>query len=190
MTIHTVTIRRMFTLVAVGILALGAAACSSDSPTGQDGAAFNDDDVMFAQMMIPHHEQAIEMADIALDPTVGAGDSVKDLARRIKDAQDPEIQTMTNLLTAWGKPTTMPADMDHSEMMGGMLALEELDELGTLRGAQFDARWIEAMIAHHEGAIAMAEDVLSKGVHPDMLALAREVIDAQRVEIDEMKTLQ
>ena len=69
--------------------------------TVESAADFNDADVMFAQMMIPHHEQAIEMSDIALDPTVGASDVVKSLATRIKAAQDPEITTMKAFLTTW-----------------------------------------------------------------------------------------
>ena len=183
-------LRPLLSFLTAGLLALGAASCSSDSTGASEGVTFNDDDVMFAQMMIPHHEQAIEMADIALDPTVGAGDAVKGLASRIKAAQDPEIEAMTALLTAWGKPTTMPADMDHSEMMGGMLTLEQLEELGGLRGSEFDSRWIEAMIAHHEGALAMAEDLLDKGVNPELLELARGVISSQQAEIDEMRALQ
>jgi hypothetical protein len=68
------------------------------------GTAFNDADVTFAQGMIPHHQQAIEMADIALDPATGASAQVRDLATRIKAGQDPEIQLMTGWLAAWGQP--------------------------------------------------------------------------------------
>ncbi|MBU3718510.1 MAG: DUF305 domain-containing protein, partial [Actinobacteria bacterium] len=81
-----------------------------------------DADVMFSQMMIPHHEQAIELADIALDPTVGAGDEVKALATEIKAAQDPEVEMMTAMLEAWGEPTYMDEGMDHSSMMSGMVS--------------------------------------------------------------------
>ena len=82
----------------------------------QESAAFNDADVMFAQQMIPHHEQAIEMSDIALDPNTGASAAVIALATQIKGAQDPEISQMKNLLTTWGMPMEM-GSMDHSSMM-------------------------------------------------------------------------
>jgi uncharacterized protein (DUF305 family) len=171
------------------------ACSSSDSSTeGSDTSAvanqnFNDDDVMFAQMMIPHHEQAIEMADIALDPTIGASDAVRELATEIKNAQDPEIAFMKGVLAKWNKPTEMDASMDHSDMMDGMLSLDELDALGALRGTAFDTAWLEAMIRHHEGAISMAEDLIRSGINQELINLGRDIITAQQAEIDAMKAL-
>ena len=163
--------------------------CSQSNSTSNT-QAFNDDDVMFAQMMIPHHEQAIEMSDIALDPTIGASAQVKELATQIKGAQDPEITTMKNLLTTWGKSTTMDASVDHSEMMDGMLTVDELTELGKLQGSAFDSAWIQAMIRHHEGALSMAKDVVEKGISADIRKLAQEIVISQQNEIDAMKALQ
>lgn len=150
---------------------------------------FNDADVMFAQMMIPHHEQAIEMSDIALDPTVGASDEIRALAEDIKAAQDPEIAQMTAFLESWGQPVAMDSSMDHSSMMSGMLTVEEIETLGSLRGAEFDMAWLEAMIKHHEGAIQMVDDVLSSGVNADVKTLAEEIISTQQSEIDAMRTM-
>lgn len=167
------------------------AACGSggsDSAT-TDEAAFNDADVMFAQMMIPHHEQAIEMSDIALDPTVGAGEQVRELATEIKGAQDPEITQMKDLLTAWAQPLTADGDMDHSSMMGGMMTADELTQLGKKVGPEFDAAWASAMIAHHEGAIEMAETVLADGKNAETLELARAIISAQQAEIEILRLL-
>jgi len=158
---------------------------SGDSPA----VDFNDDDVMFAQMMIPHHEQAIELSDIALDPAVGASDTVRALAEQIKSAQDPEIDQMKSLLSAWGESMMMDSSIDHSTMMNGMLSLEELDNLSQLRGAEFDAAWLEAMIAHHEGAIQMAQDALDSGSNADVRALCEAIIAGQQAEIDEMRNL-
>ena len=179
---------------AIALITLGACSSSDSSTDGTDTSSvanqsFNDDDVMFAQMMIPHHEQAIEMADIALDPTIGASDAVRELATEIKNAQDPEIAFMKDLLAKWNKPTEMDASMDHSDMMDGMLSLDELDALGALRGTEFDTAWLEAMIRHHEGAISMAEDLLEDGVNPELLELGDEIIKAQQTEIDAMKVL-
>ena len=175
------------------LLLLGACGGGSADSTGTVPAAatatFNDDDVMFAQMMIPHHEQAVEMSDIALDPTVGASDAVRQLATRIKGAQDPEIELMTGLLTGWGKSTEMDMSMDHSSMMDGMLTARELDALSSLRGADFDRAWMEAMVKHHEGALAMAKDVLEGGSDPAVRKLAEEIVAGQQAEIDEMRGL-
>ncbi len=157
--------------------------------TSGERLAFNDADVMFAQMMIPHHEQAIEMSDIALDPTVGAGDAVRDLADRIKGAQDPEIQAMKGFLGSWGASTEMDPSMDHSDMMSGMVSAEEMTRLGTLRGAEFDRAWMAAMIAHHEGAIDMAKYVLNSGQNGEVKTLANSIIAGQSAEITEMKSL-
>ena len=153
-----------------------------------ESADFNDADVMFAQMMIPHHEQAIEMSDIALDPNTGASAAVIALATQIKGAQDPEISQMKNLLTTWGMPMEM-GSMDHSSMMDGMLSLEDMDSLGQLKGAEFDKAWAKGMIAHHEGAIAMANDVLANGKNSEILALANAVVSGQSTEIETLKPL-
>jgi uncharacterized protein (DUF305 family) len=169
----------------------GSSSSTSEGATATDAASseFNDDDVMFAQMMIPHHEQAIEMSDIALDPTVGASEEVLALARDIKGAQDPEIAQMTALLESWGQSTAMDSSMDHSSMMSGMLSYEDIQNLGTLRGSEFDTAWIEAMIKHHEGAIQMADDVLRSGVNNEVRELAQAIIAAQQAEIDVMRAL-
>ena len=155
----------------------------------KDAVGFNDSDVMFSQMMIPHHEQAIELSDIALDPTVGASDAVKNLATRIKAAQDPEITTMKAFLTTWKKGLTPDSSMDHSGSMSGMLSGEDITKLSSLRGAEFDRAWMTGMIAHHEGAIEMAKDVLKDGKDSAVRTLANLVATVQDSEILEMKKL-
>jgi uncharacterized protein (DUF305 family) len=184
---------RIILLGLTSIALLTACTSSSDTNTGTDVVEavtdFNDDDVMFAQMMIPHHEQAIEMSDIALDPTVGASDVVKSLATRIKGAQDPEINTMKGFLTSWNKPLTMDTSMDHGDMMSGMLSADELTELSTLRGTEFDRAWMSGMIKHHEGAIEMAADVLKDGKNVAVRTLANTITSGQDAEITEMKEL-
>jgi uncharacterized protein (DUF305 family) len=177
--------RGLISLVLIATAVLSACGQSSTD----DSADFNDADVMFAQMMIPHHEQAVEMSEIALDPASGASAAIQDLAIRIRDAQDPEIALMKNFLTAWGASVTPEDGMDHSSMMEGMLTVEELDELAGLQGPEFDARWATAMIAHHKGAVAMAEDVLADGINAETRKLAEEIIANQQAEIDELTPL-
>lgn len=165
------------------------AAASSNSAAGS-ATDFNDADTEFAQGMIPHHEQAIEMADMALDPTMGAGDEVKDLATRIKQGQDPEITMMSGWLTSWGQSMTMDSSGGHDmSSMDGMMSSDEMDKLGAMSGAPFDKMWMEMMIRHHEGAIEMAKTAKAKGSNPDVKAMADRVIAAQQAEIDEMKAL-
>ena len=150
---------------------------------------FNDVDVNFSQMMIPHHEQAIEMADIALDPLVGASDSVKAMATRIKKAQDSEVTKMKAFLTLWKQRLTGDSSNHNSDKMSGTLSAEDMKKLSSLRGIEFDRAWMNDMIAHHEGAIEMAKEVLKDGKNSAVNALAKAVEAVQDSEILEMKKL-
>ena len=79
--------------------------------------------------------------------------------------------------------------MDHSSMMDGMLSLKEMQTLGKLKGPEFDKAWAKAMIAHHKGAIAMANDVLADGKNSEILTLARAVVSGQTSEIETLEPL-
>lgn len=158
----------------------GSSSSSTSSATSSSRAA----DVMFAQMMVPHHRQAIEMADLALaNPSTSA--DVKALAEQVKAAQDPEIETMNGWLRRWGAPTT--ASMDHGT--GGMMSEEDMASLGAARGPAFNRMWLQMMIEHHRGAVTMAQDVLSSTETPDVKRLAQSVVDGQNTEIATMRGL-
>ena len=167
------------------------AAAGTVAPTGSAVAGgFNVADVEFAQGMIAHHEQAIEMSEIALDPTVGASAEVVDLATRIRGAQAPEVDTMTGWLTAAGAPVQMDTSEGHDmSAMEGMMTADDMDALATKTAAEFDRAWLEMMIVHHEGAIAQSQAVKADGSNADVLALADEIIVAQQAEITEMQSL-
>ena len=179
------------------------AACGSDDSSSADttpataapgGSAttveLNSADIEFAQGMIAHHEQAIEMAEIALDPNIGASPEVIDLATRIKGAQDPEVELMTGWLTAAGEPVAMDASEGHDmSSMDGMMTAEQMDAMSAMTGAGFDQMWLGMMIAHHEGAISQSETVKANGSNADVLALADQIITAQQAEITEMQAL-
>lgn len=195
--------RRIPSLLALAaVAALALSACGSDgghsmggkttaAPSGAGaGAAFNEADVTFAQGMIPHHEQAVEMAEIALDPARGAGEGVRALATRIQAAQDPEIQLMRGWLTTWGRQELTDMGDDHeSHGMSGMMSADDMAELEQTSGAEFDRMWMEMMIAHHEGAVEMAGVVQAGGSAPEVRELAGEIITAQTAEIAEMTSL-
>ena len=168
------------------------AAATTLAPLGTSAASptFNDADVQFAQGMIGHHEQAIEMAEMALDPAMSARAEVVDLATRIQAAQDPEIQQMTAWLTEWGQPAQMDTSEGHDmSSMEGMMTAEEMDALANATGAEFDTMWLEMMIRHHEGAVAQSQEEKLNGSNPDALALADQIIAAQQAEIAEMQQL-
>ena len=181
-------------LFAVAVIAI--AGCGS---VKESNSLFNDADAMFAQMMIPHHEQAIVLAEIAENPTSGASPEVTSLAAQIKSAQGPEVELMKSFLTQWDVPVVDPGSMDHGSMdhgsmdhgskMKGMLSVEELAKLSTLSGKVFDKEWMLAMIAHHEGAIEMARTVEQSGKNLEVQALAKTIISGQQVEIDQMKSM-
>lgn len=159
------------------------------SGDAQDGATFNDADVMFAQMMIPHHEQAVEMAELA--ETRASDPEVKELAAKIKGAQDPEIKTMTGWLTTWGKPVPSPGAAGHDTAHGmpGIMSGEDMTRLREARGAEFDRLFAELMIAHHNGAIEMARTEQTQGSDPKAIELAKTIETAQQAEVAQMRKL-
>lgn len=154
-------------------LALLITGCASESNSG-----YSSQDIMFAEMMIPHHQQAIEMSDLALKNSTNP--EVLALAQQIKDAQSPEIEQMKS----WGASSM--AHMGH--MMDGMLSDEEMSDLAAATGSRFDKLFLEGMIKHHEGAIDMAEMVIDSN-NSEVAALAKAIIEAQRKEISKMKEL-
>lgn len=178
--------RLLLPSVGLALLPLLAGCGGDDAPTSQPGAtqsAHNAQDVMFAQQMVPHHEQAIVMADLALARSVPA--ELSALAKRIKAAQGPEIAQLNGWLREWGEVSMGGHDM-HG-MAGGMLSDDELTALEAAQGAEFARLFYRGMIAHHEGAVAMAQDQLAKGSDPRVKALAQAVVTGQTAEIAEMK---
>ncbi|TDC76713.1 DUF305 domain-containing protein [Micromonospora sp. KC606] len=167
-------------------------ATGSGSADTSAAAEFGDADVMFAQMMIPHHQQAVQMSDLAASRAQDA--EVKRLAAQIKAAQAPEIATMTAWLTAWGRPVPSGSPSgghgsgdDHG--MPGMMSDVDMTELAAASGVEFDRKFVTMMIEHHEGAITMAEDEIAKGANAEVKALAQQIRTSQRAEIDIMKKI-
>lgn len=199
-------LRSLFVLVAAALLLAACGDDGSDDPavapatSEQDGADSTDAtdpnqaDVEFTQAMIVHHEQAIQMAALAEDRA--ENEEVRSLATRIGEAQQPEIDRMKEWLEAWGEDDAdADAGMGHDDTdMGsgdsmGMMSGEDMAQMEAASGAEFDRMFLEMMIEHHRGAIAMAQEVQADGSHPDVLALADDVVADQEAEVEEMEQL-
>jgi len=181
--------RKLPALAAVAVVVLALAGCGGNDGSSPASAQFNEADVTFAQGMIPHHRQAIEMAKVAQQRAAGA--DVKKLAGDIEKAQDPEIQTMAGWLRAWSKDVpTDTSGMQHGGMdMPGMMSADEMKALENASGATFDRMFLQMMIKHHEGAIEMARTEQTNGTNPEATALAKQIETAQTAEIGTMEQL-
>ena len=157
-------------------------------PQASSAPAFSNSDLMFAQMMIPHHQQAVDMGDLAT--TRAENEAVAKLAAEIRSEQAPEIEQMQGWLDAAGISGGMMGGMDHSGHGGmqGMLSAEELDALAALSGRDFDLMYLQKMIEHHEGAIAMAQMVIDSS-NAEASALGKAIVKSQTEQIAYMKTL-
>jgi len=192
------------TLATVAMSAIvGLSACGGDSSTNTSSpstaaasqsapaATFNDADVQFATGMIPHHQQAVTMADYAA--TRAGSAQVKELAAQIKAAQGPEIQKMSGWLTGWGKPVPPSSPSTGSGMgmegMPGMMGDADVKMLMGAKGTLFDRMFLKMMITHHEGAITMSRKEQAGGTNADATQLAGQIISAQTAEIATMKQL-
>jgi uncharacterized protein (DUF305 family) len=164
----------------------GSGSADSSSTSAGEDAAFNDADVTFARGMIPHHEQAIEMAQMAEERAQDP--RVLDLAGRIEAAQQPEIETLTGWLEDWGAEDggTDHGGTDHGS---GMMSDEDMSALTAATGTEFDRLFLEQMIEHHTGAVEMAETESADGHHPEALDMAETIRDTQQAEIAEMRQL-
>lgn len=145
----------------------------------------NEQDVMLAQMMTPHHQQAVEMSEMLLAkediPT-----EVADFAQQVIDAQGPEIERMNAMLEAWGDEPDDMDGMNHGSGMDGRMSEEDMAALEEAQGAEAAALYLEQMITHHEGAVEMSREQLDSGENLEALQLAQQIIDAQEAEIAQM----
>ncbi|MBE1486929.1 DUF305 domain-containing protein [Plantactinospora soyae] len=152
--------------------------------TPQSGPRHNSADVLFVQMMVPHHEQALQMA--ALVPTRAGGTGVISVADRIRASQQPEVE----VLRSWLRDRSLPPDVESGHehhTMHGMQSPAAIAALTSATGTAFDRMFIEMMSAHHQGAIQMAQAVLTAGVDPQIRELARNIAFEQAVEINRMR---
>jgi uncharacterized protein (DUF305 family) len=167
-------------LLAVGVILIPSGANASTHAKSLQNLGMNE--IMFAQMMIPHHEQAISMSETALKKS--RNQAILKLSNQIKSLQDTE----KSQLSYWLKATDSSMTMDHDMQMSGMLTTKELASLKRLTGTQFDRTFLQLMIKHHQGAIEML-DLISDSRNAEAKALAKAIKSAQSKEITSMKLL-
>ncbi|MEY3473103.1 MAG: hypothetical protein RLY22_606 [Actinomycetota bacterium] len=177
-------------LVLTSALALSGCSMNvGNQDHGRDGtmhqneaSEFSSNDVMFAQMMIPHHQQAVDMGTLA--ETRASDEEVKTLAAQIKAEQGPEIQEMK----AWLSSANAGMHMGHDMGMDGMLSEAEIDALEKATGSEFDRLFVAGMIAHHEGAIVMAQMVLNSA-NSKAKSLGEKIVESQTIQIQELQAI-
>ncbi|MEV0686066.1 DUF305 domain-containing protein [Nocardia sp. NPDC050378] len=189
------------TVLALAAVAVVAAGCGDDSTTHTTEHSststasttsatartdFDDADVTFLQMMYPHHAQAVEMSKMV--PSRTQNQQLIALAAQIEQAQAPEMRQITDLLTSFGKPA--PSAEGHGgHGMAGMMTEEQMSALAAANGAEFDRQWLQMMIEHHQGAVAMAKTELAEGTNPEAKQLATKIVADQEGEIATMRGL-
>lgn len=184
----------------VSSVTTSAVATLSPSASASEGAqaqAHNDADVTFAQGMIPHHQQAIEMSDMLLAKQ-GIDGRVVSLANEIKAAQGPEIQQLQGWLSEWGVSATaspgagMPGMPGHDMGNvggGGMMTEEDMTALRDAQGVEASRLFLTQMIEHHRGAVAMAQTEVDNGQFAPAIEMARSIIASQQNEIETMEQI-
>jgi len=193
---------RLITSLSIAIIAiLSMAGCASGTNSSleepsvtanaSEQVGYSQPDLMFAQMMIPHHEQALEMSIIALE--VSKNNDVLAMAQGIFDGQDTEIQQMKSWLSS-SSAKSAAEQMDHEAMghgsgeMSGMASYEQIDQLAELETPDFDKLFLTLMIAHHEGALEMVS-LIEDSRNAEARTLAKEIVMTQKQEILKMKEL-
>ncbi|MBA3371942.1 MAG: DUF305 domain-containing protein [Euzebyaceae bacterium] len=176
--------------VLASVVVLTLAACGSDRSSA-GSAAFNDADVEFLQGMVPHHSQAVAMAELVPDRTDRP--ELNELAETIISTQNEEIEQMNTVLSDAGAEP-VEGGMDHGGMteggmtMSGMMDDQQMQDLESAEGQDFELMFLDMMTAHHQGAIEAAEQVLDAGENPEVADLAEQIIEAQQAEIEQMAT--
>lgn len=195
-------------VAAFAVATLAACSSPADAPPGGghvapgipetpvitgEPASHNADDVSFATNMIAHHQQAIELSELV--PDRSSNPELAALASQIATVQQPEINIMNVLLVQWNENPDLSTDPSGGSghaghgSAAGMVAPTTMEQLTSLRGAQFDTLWLETMISHHQGAVEMANAEIANGANVDAIAIARTMAETQEAEIEQMEQL-
>lgn len=176
-----------FVGVSLGVSLVVGNGANNDSNMGMNhgahSASMGGDEAMFLQMMIPHHQQAIVISDLAI--SISKNEDILKLAKQIKGAQDPEIDQMKS----WLKAAGLGEDPGHSmHAMAGMLTDSQLEQLKNSTGKDFDRQFLSGMIAHHEGAVDMV-GMIENSSDLKLRDFGKQINQSQSSEIAVMKQL-
>jgi uncharacterized protein (DUF305 family) len=196
---HRTTFKRLAVLFAVGALTFGLAACGTDATPQATNVevkaavkaegAHNDTDIMYLQMMVAHHEQGLEMVDLAKEKATNP--DLKTLAQAVSATQTDEVTMIKGWLTDWGKTTQVDhapsAHADH----GGLPATgpEEIEALKKASGKTFDTAFLNLFVAHQHNAVEMAAMEKTGGSNKETKAFAERVKQSRTAQIQQMLTL-
>lgn len=173
-------------IVAALVLLASVLIPSLRTSSGPEEGTPNDVDVHFIGMMVPHHEQAIEMSDVLLASDVEDA-QVRDLAQRIKDGQERENEQMRAWADEWGIQGDMELHSKH--IANGMFQPAELEQFATLKGDELRTAFLEMMHSHHAHVIDMTQGEVEGGGYAPLREMAQEMIDVQVAEMGEMEEL-
>lgn len=176
-----------FVSVSLGLGFVIGRDTNNDSGMGMNHGAhttkIGGNEAMFLQMMIPHHQQAIVISDLAI--AISENENILKLANQIKGAQAPEIARMKS----WLKAAGLGEGPGHSmHAMAGMLSDSELQQLESSTGKEFDRQFLSGMIAHHEGAVAMV-GMIENSSDSKLRDFGKQISRSQTDEIEVMKQL-
>ena len=171
-------------VAACGSPSHGAAPSATDQSAGQ---THNANDIAFARSMIPHHEQAIDMAQMV--PTNTKSQGMVALANHITNSEAPEIQAFRVFLMQWQDAGSDDASGHSGVPLPGTIEGATMDKLRSINGPDFDRLWLTTMIAHHRGAIAIAQNEVASGKNADVIYLAKTIVTEQQTDIDIMNNM-
>jgi uncharacterized protein (DUF305 family) len=181
------TVAEAVTETAAGSVAAEAVTATEPAaPAAADAGVANEVDVRFAQGGLGHHAQAVELAEIALDPKAGAQPEILELGKAIT-APSPEFEAVEGLLTKWGKPLEL--SKEEMAKMDGMATPETVDKLASLSGKEFNEAFLTTLVKHHEGAIKMAEKAIAEGSNPELKPIAEKLLAMRTSELVLIKGL-
>ncbi|MEU3625331.1 DUF305 domain-containing protein [Amycolatopsis coloradensis] len=175
--------RRRLPMALLGLLAWVLAGCSAATSAAPAAQGASQADITFSQQMVPHHQQSIQVANLASERS--ASEFVKATAAKIIKTESAEVQTMTGWLQSWNA-AVLPAAGHAGHSMPGMITSGQVASLRNLTGGEFDRTWLPLMAEHLRNGVAMAKTVLSSGEHAETKALAQEIVENQTAAIDEI----
>jgi uncharacterized protein (DUF305 family) len=197
------TLRLAFA-VATSIAVLLVLGCSGQPPSGGGGPAapteavngaaadVNQEDVRFARLMAPHHDQAVSMCEMVLSKKRGVKPEVRDLAEEIAKVRESQFETLNGWIQSWDPGGDLePAEDENAPHHGGhgLMSERQMQELDLADGPTAQRLFLEGMIRHHEGAVAIAEAEVTGGSYPDAVELAKEMVATQKAEIAAMQQI-